>query len=326
MKQTAVLILVLLFTNIVAQDTFSIVAVDEETGEVGSAGASCVDLFNTPFADDSFLAELFPGVGAINTQAAYIVGNQIQARALMNAGLPADSILIFVTEADPSGTAANRQYGIAKLETTGPVAANYTGDQCISYANAITGPNYSIQGNILSGQAVLDSMEAQFLRAEGSLACRLMAALQGANVVGADTRCATNGTSSLFAFVKTAKSDDTFGNPSFKLSVRTRNGDNIEPIDSLQTLFDEGNHCTTSSTGSVDFHMRTLYPNPANDILHVSAPDQLLTSCEIHSADGVTYPCHISDNTVQLTTLPTGIYTLILTDGRDETLHKFVKL
>ena len=37
---------VCLYISLSAQDTFSIVAMDEETGEVGSAGASCVDLFN----------------------------------------------------------------------------------------------------------------------------------------------------------------------------------------------------------------------------------------------------------------------------------------
>jgi hypothetical protein len=69
-----------------SQDTFSIVAVDSVTGEVGSAGASCVDLFNKGFSDDSFLGELFPGVGAINSQAYYLPANQANARARMQAG------------------------------------------------------------------------------------------------------------------------------------------------------------------------------------------------------------------------------------------------
>ncbi len=70
-----------------------------------------------------------------------------------------------------------------------PRSAAYTGQNCVNYKNHITGRNYSIQGNILLGQQILDSMEARFLRAEGELACRLMEALQGAKVVGADTRC-----------------------------------------------------------------------------------------------------------------------------------------
>jgi hypothetical protein len=65
-----------------------------------------------------------------------------------------------------------------------------------------------------------------------------MAALQGANTVGADRRCSANKSSSLFAFIKVAQKDDIFGEPSFNLSVRTHAGEFIEPIDSLQILFD----------------------------------------------------------------------------------------
>jgi hypothetical protein len=70
-----------------AQDTFSIVAVDSVTGEVGSAGASCVDLilFFPNYTTD-FLGDLIPGQGAINTQASYNVTNQNNARSRMLAG------------------------------------------------------------------------------------------------------------------------------------------------------------------------------------------------------------------------------------------------
>ena len=80
-------------------------------------------------------------------------------------------------------------------------------------------------------------MEAAFLRTEGPLSCKLMAALQGANRMRTDSRCASNNTSSLFGYLKVARLDDVFGDPSFLISVRTSNGDQIEPIDSLQILF-----------------------------------------------------------------------------------------
>ena len=70
-----------------------------------------------------------------------------------------------------------------------------------------------------------------------------MAALQGANMVGADTRCSSNGTSSLFAFVKVSQPSDIFGSPSFNISVRTHSNSGIEPIDSLQNLFDYEYNC-----------------------------------------------------------------------------------
>ena len=135
----------------------------------------------------------------------------------------------------------------------------------------IVGPNYSIQGNILLGQAVLDSMESRFLNEPGDLACKLMAALQGANMIGADTRCSSNGTSSLFAFVKVAKPTDTFGNPSFNVSVRTADNTGIEPIDSLQTKFNFIHNCTALDLiETIDFHkFFSIYPNPSSNHLTI---------------------------------------------------------
>ena len=90
-------------------------------------------------------------------------------------------------------------------------------------------------------------MESRFLAEEGDLACKLMAALQGANIVGADTRCAANGTSSLFAFVKVAQPADAMNSPSFIASVRTPNNSGIEPIDSLQSIFSQMHTCSEAS-------------------------------------------------------------------------------
>ncbi len=153
-----------------------------------------------------------------------------------------------------------------------PVSAAHTGSGTDDYKSHITGPGYAIQGNILSGQAVLDSMEARFLREEGSLACKLMAALQGANTVGADSRCAANGTSSLFAFVKVSLPTDVFGSPSFVLSVRTHANAGIEPIGSLQVLFNASLNCAGTSdiaTGLSD--AISFSPNPCTDFITIES-------------------------------------------------------
>src|SRR5215217_117700 len=191
-----------------AQDTFSIVAVDPVTGEVGAAGASCLDLYAFPFFADDFISELFPGIGAINTQASYTPGNQASARDRMNAGDNPAQIIDWLIAHDVSGNADIRQYGIVRLVKGSPQTAGYTGAACMDYKNHITGKTYCIQGNILLGRKVLDSMEARFNNEQGDLACKLMAALQGAKMIGADSRCTANGTSSLFAFVKVSKPAD----------------------------------------------------------------------------------------------------------------------
>lgn len=274
MKQGLILFLLAFTSSSFSQDTFSIVAVDTVTGEVGSAGASCVDLIAIGYPTDDFLGQLIPGVGAINTQASYNVDNQNTARSRMLAGDTPDQIIQFMTANDAQGNPTIRQYGVAAIVNNGGQAAGFTGGNTLDYKNHIVGPNYSIQGNILLGQKVLDSMEARFNAEEGDLACKLMAALQGANMVGADSRCATNGTSSLFAFVKVSKPTDTYGNPSFLVSVRTANGAGIEPIDSLQVKFSAIHNCGLADLKEEPSNpdasqLPYIYPNPVENALNM---------------------------------------------------------
>jgi uncharacterized Ntn-hydrolase superfamily protein len=263
--------LICLSSSIFSQDTFSIVAVDSVTGEVGSAGASCVDMSYFPGYDDDFLGELFPGIGAINTQAWYNATNQANARSRMNLGDTPNEIIAWLIDNDVNNQPQLRQYGIVAMVNGSPESAGYTGTSTDDYKNHIAGPNYCIQGNILLGQEVLDGMEQNFLNTEGDLACKLMAALQGANMVGADSRCASNGTSSLFAFLKVAQPDDVFGNPSFLVSVRTPEDAGIEPIDSLQILFDEEHNCIISGLNSkVSLESQfVIHPNPVDAFIVV---------------------------------------------------------
>jgi uncharacterized Ntn-hydrolase superfamily protein len=155
----------------------------------------------------------------------------------MKLGESPSQIINWLINNDVSKEPEYRQYGIVILGSTMPEISCYTGDSIDDYKGHIIGVNYAIQGNRLYGQEVLDSMEAYFIGAEGDLAHKLMAALQGAKIAGGDKLCSTNMTSCLFAFIKVAEVDDPFGQPSLLLSVKTKDDENIEPIDSLQTLF-----------------------------------------------------------------------------------------
>lgn len=329
LKIKLLLITLLISFNLTSQDTFSIVAVDSITGEVGSAGASCVDLTNFPGLPDHFLGELFPGLGAINSQAWYLQANQINARNRMNAGDTPSEIIDWLVNNDVNGQPGLRQYGIVAMVNGMPKSAAHTGSSTDDYKNHITGPNYSIQGNILLGQQVLDSMESRFLNAEGDLACKLMAALQGANMVGADSRCASNGTSSLFAFIKVAQPDDTFGNPSFVQSVRTSDAEGIEPIDSLQVLFDNVHNCVVLGVNekeNFDNHFR-VFPSPFKDRITIQNLSELDYKLELLDANG---------NVVLKTTMKrrleidsssysTGMYFIKMSREREVFLKKVIK-
>ena len=286
-----ILILCLITTRIFSQDTFSIVAADSTTREVGSAGASCLDLFAAGFSDATFIGDLLPDTGAINTQAFYIKQNQDNARARMRAGDTPTEIINWLFKQDAGDNPAIRQYGIVGFTNGDVSAAGFTGAQTNAYKNhkvgSINGIHYSIQGNILKGQEIIDSMESRFRNAQGDLACRLMAALQGANVIGADTRCTPDGTSSLFAYVKVAKPTDTYGSPYLKVSIKTQDNSHIEPIDSLQVLFDLEHSCAVTAVNETDENSIKLYPNPANQTVYVITSEDLNGNAyQILYADG----------------------------------------
>ena len=218
-----------LFTAARAQDTFSIVAVDPATGEVGSAGASCV-----PF-DVAIISDLHPGVGAINTQAEYHQSNQIYASTLMDEGLSPDSIIAMLERNDVGDTPARRQYGIAALANGGSAAA-FTGEYTIDWRGHRVGATSAVQGNILLGQQIIDSIADRFERSQGRLADRLMYALLGARVAGADTRCLQYGTSSLGAYIQVARPGDRDDSLMLDLRASIPSGA-VEPLDSLERLF-----------------------------------------------------------------------------------------
>jgi len=242
-----------------SQDTFSICAIDTVTGEVGSAGASCVN-------DCTILTDVFPGWGIVHTQASWLSANQNYAHSLMLQHIDPQAMIDSLVAHDAQNNPSVRQYLIINKGNGTPKRAAYTGANCLDYKNHIIGPNYVIAGNILSGQPILDSMEARFLREDGSISDKIMAALQGAKVIGADTRCASWGTSSKSAFIRVAKPADTLGILYLNLKVlNTPFG--RDPIDSLQVLYNEWTltGITPAANEIVSgYKLFQNYPNPFN--------------------------------------------------------------
>lgn len=312
----AVLILLLLFIcrSGIAQDTFSIVAVDTITGEIGGAGASCIDESAIP-GGVLIISDIIPGRGTIHTQSYWNATNQQNAHNRMMEGMSPEEIIAWLVANDVQNNPQVRQYGITDFDSLGnPRSAAFTGTNCLNYKNHIVGPNYAIQGNILLGQQILDSMEARFLNTEGMLAEKLMAALQGANVPGADTRCLNQGTSSLSAFVRVALPDDPPGSFWCDLVVPSTPYA-VEPIDSLQVLFDQWLIWTAvNDTYFAQPNRAIVYPNPAGDRINFEinpggADTQLIL--RIFTSAGQLMDEHTTKGEpIQLNTVkyPTGIY------------------
>lgn len=158
--------------------TFSIVAADPESGEVGVAVASRFFAVGTvvPWAE--------AGVGAVATQSFANTGYGPRGLALMGGGLSAAETADVLTRTDEGR--AQRQLG---LVTAAGDSATFTGESCLAWAGGRRGPGYAVQGNILTGPEVVAEMERAFLESSGQpLAERLYAALAAGNDAGGDSR------------------------------------------------------------------------------------------------------------------------------------------
>ena len=237
--------------GIIPQDTFSIVAVDTVTGEIGSAGASCVGPIGGVGA--FILSDVIEQVGAIHTQASYLSANQNYAHSLMLLGLSPQQIIDSLVANDVQNNPTIRQYGIVDLTRNGESAA-FTGIDCLDYKGHVTGNGYAIQGNILLGEIIIDTMRTIFLNTQGPLADRLMKTLEAAKIIGADTRCAPRGTSSQSSFIKVVRIGDG-GNP-YLQEIVPDSPVGVDPIDLLREQF---NQWKDSLFNSVDPFLSELY-------------------------------------------------------------------
>lgn len=157
--------------------TFSIVGFDPEEKEWGIAvqskflGVGAV----VPWAK--------AGAGAVATQSYANTSFGPEGLRLMEEGRSAEEALHALLAQDPGRE--QRQVGF--IDANGN-AATFTGSECYDWAGGVTGPHFAAQGNILVDENTVKDMEAIFQQTEGSLAVRLLAALQAGQDAGGDSR------------------------------------------------------------------------------------------------------------------------------------------
>lgn len=155
--------------------TFSIVAVDGP--EVGCAVQSKY------FSVGSVVPWAKAGIGAVATQAAGVAVYGPRTLELLEGGLAPEPALEQVLSGDPGRE--TRQLGVVAADGT---AASHTGAECLAWAGHRVGDGYAVQGNILAGEAVVVEMERAFLETRGTLAERLVSALEAGQEAGGDSR------------------------------------------------------------------------------------------------------------------------------------------
>jgi hypothetical protein len=251
-----------------AYATWSVIAVDRGTGRVVIASATCVD------RDDEFLkgvqAVVVPGKGVAACQAAVDNTHQNQMLAFQELQKGTDpKQIIALLSTDPAFQ--SRQFGIVDLEGRSAghsgLANGYVSQDMQGQVPG-TGIFYSIQGNILrTGQVVPNAVQA-FVKAEGAITDRVMAAMDAADGSGGDSRCTCppwpadgsppaipcDGRTSHIAYILMAEKTDTSGdshnNGKYAMYITTsqpgpdrgpnaiKPGENLNPVKTLRLRYD----------------------------------------------------------------------------------------
>jgi len=216
--------------------TFSIVAYDPETGDLGVAVESRF------FAVGSVVPWAKAGVGAIATQSFANTTFGPKGLQLLGNGLPAQETLDVLVKGDPQS--GQRQVGIVDARGR---PATWTGAKCNPWAGGKTGKNYTVQGNILTGKEVVEAMASTFEATAGlPLADRLVKALAAGQAAGGDSR----GQQSAALLVVRDKGGYAGYNDRY---IDLRVDDSPRPIEELQRLLDL--HHITNAYTDARFYM-----------------------------------------------------------------------
>ena len=170
--------------------TFSIIAYDPATNQLG------VGVQSRAFGAGAIVPWAKAGVGAVATQAAANRTYGPKAIALLEQGLTPAEVVKKITDEDPGRD--TRQ--VAVIDAKGR-SASYTGRRVIDrnsdpadrvhiggWAGATSGENFSAQGNTLASEAVVQAMAEAYKKGTGTMAERLMDALEAGQSKGGDIR------------------------------------------------------------------------------------------------------------------------------------------
>jgi uncharacterized Ntn-hydrolase superfamily protein len=158
-------------------NTYSIVARDPETGDLGVA------VQTHQVGVGRVVPWLLTGVGALATQSLANISFGPAGLAMLKEGVSAPQVIDGLVASDPK--AAFRQ--VAIVDASGEVGA-WTGSSCIPVAGHYAGDGYSVQANMMDHPTVIPAMREAYEKSPGRFADRLIASLEAAQEQGGDIR------------------------------------------------------------------------------------------------------------------------------------------
>jgi uncharacterized Ntn-hydrolase superfamily protein len=157
--------------------TWSILVRDPATGALGAAVATRF------FAVGALAIHGEGGVAALATQALINPIYAAAGMARLRAGEAADDVAAGLL----AGDAGRDHRQLHMIDARGRIAQR-TGEDCVSWCGAVRGTDVSVAGNMLAGAAVVERTLEAFQHAAGSLAERLISALEAGEAAGGDKR------------------------------------------------------------------------------------------------------------------------------------------
>jgi uncharacterized Ntn-hydrolase superfamily protein len=157
--------------------TWSILVRDPATGALGAAVATRF------FAVGALAIHAEGGVAALATQALINPMYAAHGMARLRAGEPPDAVAAALLAED----AGRDHRQLHMIDAQGRIA-QYTGRDCVSWCGSVRGTDVSVAGNMLAGAAVVERTLEAYQRASGTLAERLLSALEAGEAAGGDKR------------------------------------------------------------------------------------------------------------------------------------------
>lgn len=217
-----------------AYATWSIVAVDERTREVGIAAATC-------YPGSESIAGVVPGRGVVTAQGLTSLHARDRAVEFLLEGASPAAILESITssEVDRDWFFKRwlRQFGVASLTGAQPLAQAYTGPLTLPWRGDLQSTGVSVQGNVLRSASVLKRSLSAFSStpAQCGLAVSLFVALEAGAKAGGDRRCSAEQTA-LSAFLIVARPADPPGQPFLRLVAPDQTAGGENPVALLRKL------------------------------------------------------------------------------------------
>ena len=206
--------------------TFSIVARDPDSASFGVAVCTAVPCVG------AIVPHAKSGVGAIATQSYANVMLGSEGLRLVEFGLSPQAALEGLLAEDPGREL--RQVG--GIDAQGRTFA-FSGKDCVEWYGSRSGENYSVQGNMLTGQAVVDAMAEAYEGSAGKwMGVRLMAALEAGQEAGGDKRGRQSAAIVVTPAVVVRAPSAEFDRREYNLDVRV--DEHADPVLELRRIFD----------------------------------------------------------------------------------------